>query len=157
MPEKLDIFESCRQLRNTERPDVFDDLLAITFTHVPSQKVLKRARFFIHADDATNQWIRNHPTFSRGCWPVGLFLLHDWMWEKKFVDVETKEVVEGGTVDPNVGTTYIRAELENFEEGIWFAPLVDLANTHIFDQLRQFYLDSPQPRRNRIASQKSLR
>jgi hypothetical protein len=30
-PEKVDILESCRQLRKTERPDVLDDLLAITF------------------------------------------------------------------------------------------------------------------------------
>jgi hypothetical protein len=44
--------------------------------------------------------------------------------------------------------TYIRAELENFEEGIWLAPLVNFANTHIFDQLKQFYLDSPEAQTN---------
>jgi hypothetical protein len=66
------------------------------------------------------------------------------MWEKKFVDVETKKVIEGGIVDPNVGTTYIRAEFENFDKGIWLAPLVNFANTHLFDQLKQFYTDSPE-------------
>ncbi len=110
--------------------------------------MLKRARFYIRADDATNQWIREHPTFSRGCWPVGLFQLHDWMWEKKFIDVEEKEVLEGGMIDPNVGTTHIRAEIENFEEGVWLAPLVNFANTHIFDQLKQFYVDSPEAQTN---------
>jgi len=130
----------------TQAPDVLDDVLEITFIHVPTSRMLKRARFYIRADDATHQWIREHPTFSRGCWPVGLFCLHDWMWEKKFIDVEKKEVVEGGIIDPNVGTTYIRAEIENFEEGIWFAPLVNLANTHIFDQLKQFYVDLPDAR-----------
>ena len=45
-------------------------------------------------------------------------MLYDWMWEKKFIDVVTMEVVEGGVVEPRVGTTFIRAELENFEEGV---------------------------------------
>jgi hypothetical protein len=132
----------------TETPDVLDDLLEITFIHVATSRILKRARCYIRADDATNQWIKEHPTFSRGCWPMGLFQLHDWMWEKKFVDVEEKEVVEGGLIDPNIGTTHIRAEIENFEEGIWFAPLVNFANTHIFDQLKQFYIDSPEAQTN---------
>jgi hypothetical protein len=75
----------------TRQPDVLDDLWEITFIHVPTSRVLKRARFHLRADDATHNWIRGHPTFSRGCWPVGLFLLHDWMWEKKFIDVEGGE------------------------------------------------------------------
>jgi hypothetical protein len=128
----------------SNRPDVLDDLLEITFVHVPTHKVLKRARFYIWADEATSRWIRNHPTFSRGCWPVALFMLHDWMWEKKIIDVEIKEIVEGGIVDPRVGTTFIRSELENFEEGVWLAPLFNLANTHLYDQLKQFYLDFPE-------------
>ena len=127
----------------TNRLDVLDDLLEITFIEVATSRVLKRARFYIRADDATHEWIRAHPTFHRGCWPVGLFCLHDWMWQQKFVDVETTKVIEGGIVDPSIGTTYIHAEFENFEEGIWFVPLVNLANTHIFDQLKQFYIDSP--------------
>ena len=100
-------------------------------------------RFFIWTDESTGQWIKKHPTFSRGCWPLALFNLHDWMWEIKFVEVGGKKVIEGGSHDPNVGITYIRAEFENFEEGVWFAPLVNFANTHIFDQLKQFYLDQP--------------
>jgi hypothetical protein len=56
---------------------------------------------------------------------------------------KTKEVVEGGLHDPSIGKTFIRAEFENFEEGTWFAPLVNIANTHIYDQLAQFYKDSP--------------
>jgi hypothetical protein len=88
----------------TNRPDVLDDLLEITLTDTPSEKLLKRVRFYISADEATSKWIKQHPTFHRGCWPIGLFCLHDWMWEKKFADVETKEVIEGGIVDPKVGT-----------------------------------------------------
>jgi hypothetical protein len=139
-----DIYESCRRFMRTQQRDVLDDLLEITFIHVPTSRVLKRARFYLRADDATHNWIRGHPTFSRGCWPVGLFLLHDWMWTKKFIDVESRKITDGGMVDPNVGTTYIRAELENFEDGVWFAPLVNFANTHLFDQLKQFYADSPE-------------
>jgi len=65
------------------------------------------------------------------------------MWEKKFIEVEAKKIVEGGLDDPKIGRTYIRAEFENFEDGVWFAPLVNMANTHIYDQLGQFYKDSP--------------
>jgi hypothetical protein len=106
----------------TRQPDVLDDLLEITFIHVPTSRVLKRARFHLRADDATHNWIRGHPTFSRGCWPVGLFLLHDWMWEKKFIDVEGREIIDGGMIDPNVLTNYnrggitsTRAKLRVFE------------------------------------------
>lgn len=143
MADQLDIFEHCQHIRKTQAPDVLDDLLELTFVHVPTQTMLKRMRFYVWTDGATANWIRKHPTFSRGCWPVGLFTLHDWMWEKKFVEVETKEVVEGGLHDPSIGKTFIRAEFENFEEGTWFAPLVNIANTHIYDQLAQFYKDSP--------------
>ena len=130
-------------MRCTRRPDVLDDLLEITFTHVPTQTMLKRMRFHIWADEGTAAWVRSHPTFRRGCWPIGLYNLHDWMWDIKFVEVDGKKVIEGGSVDPKIGTTYIRAEFENFEDGVWFAPLVNIANTHIFDQLKQFYIDQP--------------
>lgn len=143
MSEAMDIYERCVWSRRTNRPDVLDELLEITFTHVPSTTVLKRMRFYVWADESTAAWIRKHPTFSRGCWPMGLYALHDWMWEKKFVEVETKAIAEGGLDDPKVGRTYIRAEFENFEDGVWFAPLVNMANTHIFDQLGQFYKDCP--------------
>ena len=136
--------ESCMRRSRTNSPNVLDDILEVTFVDMPTQTVLKRARFFVRADESTARWIRSHPTFSRGCWPLGIFVLHDWMWQKKFIDVETKEVVEGGVFDPRVGTTYIRAELENFEDGVWLAPLVNIANTHLYDQLRQFYLYCPQ-------------
>jgi len=143
MSEALDIYEGCQQIRRTMRPDVLDDLMEITFTHIPTQRMLRRMRFYIRADASTAVWIKKHPTFSRGCWPLALFALHDWMWEKKFVEVETKVVVEGGLEDPKIGRTYITAEFENFEDGVWFAPLVNMANTHIYDQLGQFYKDSP--------------
>ena len=55
MAENLDIYESCRQLRKTNRPDVLDDLLEIEFIHVPTKKLLKRARFFVTADEPTSQ------------------------------------------------------------------------------------------------------
>lgn len=144
MSAPLDIYEGCQRYMRVKDPAVLDDMLEITFTHVPTQTMLKRMRFYITADEATTNWIRRHPTFSRGCWPLGLFALHDWMWQQKFVEVDTKEVVEGGLDDPRVGKTFIRAEFENFEDGIWFAPLVNIANTHIYDQLGQFYKDSPQ-------------
>ncbi len=143
MSEPLDIYEGCQQIRRTMRPDVLDDILEITFTHIPTRRMLKRMRFHIWADKGAAAWIRAHPTFKRGCWPVGLYNLHDWMWEVKFVEVDGQKVIEGGSVDPKVGTTYIRAEFENFEDGVWFAPLVNIANTHIYDQLSQFYKDSP--------------
>lgn len=66
------------------------------------------------------------------------------MWQTKFVEVESKKIVKGGLHDPNFGTTYIRAELDNFEDdSVWFALLVNIANTHVYDQLKQFYKDSP--------------
>lgn len=143
MTDPSEIYESCLQLRKTTQPDVLDDLLEIRFIHVPTRKVLKRTRFFVTADDPTSAWIRSHPTFQRGCWPFGLMALHQWFWQIKFVEVEGKETIEGGIVDPKVGTTTIRAEFDDFEGEGWLVPLVNLANTHLLDQLRQFYKDAP--------------
>src|ERR1017187_4714427 len=103
MSEKFDIYESCLQLRKIDRTDVLDDLLEINFIHVATKKVLKRARFFITADAPTTDWIRVHPTFGRGCWPLGLMALHEWFWKIKFVEVEGHKEIEGGIFDPKVG------------------------------------------------------
>ena len=143
MTEHLDIYESCRHLRKTNRPDVLDDLLEIEFVHLPTRRLLKRARFFVTADGPTAKWIRKHPTFSRGCWPLGLMNLHQWIWKVKFIEVDGHSEIEGGTFDPKVGKTLIRAEFDDFEGKGWLVPLVKLANTHILDQLRQFYNDAP--------------
>jgi len=143
MAEQFDIYESCQQLRKTDRPDVLDDLLEINFIHLPTEKVLKRASFFITADSSTADWISEHPTFSRGCWPLGLMALHEWFWKIKFVEVDGHSEIEGGIFDPNVGKTSIRAEFDDFEGNGWLVPLVNLANTHLLDQLRQFYKDAP--------------
>jgi hypothetical protein len=79
--------------------------LEINFVHVPTNKVLKRARFYISADDSIADWIQKHPTFKNGCWPLGLMNLHQWFWKIKFVEVHGHRELKGGAVDPNVGTT----------------------------------------------------
>jgi hypothetical protein len=152
--EQFDIYESCVQLRNTNQADVLDELLEINFIHVATKKILKRARFFVTADVPTADWIRKHPTFKRGCWPLGLMALHEWFWKIKFVEVEGHKEIEGGIFDPKVGKTLIHAEFDDFEGNGWFVPLVNLANTHLIDQLRQFYKDDPHafPSPDRISS-----
>ncbi|HEV2331410.1 MAG TPA: hypothetical protein VGY56_21720 [Verrucomicrobiae bacterium] len=74
---------------------------------------------------------------------MGLMNLHQWFWKIKFVEVDGHLEIDGGGVDPKVGTTFIHAEFDDFEEGRWLVPLVNLANTHLLDQLRQFYKDDP--------------
>ena len=117
MAENLDIYESCRQLRKTNRPDVLDDLLEIEFIHVPTKKLLKRARFFVTADEPTSQWIRKHPTFSRGCWPLGLMNLHQWFWKLKFIEVDRHLEIEGGSFDPKVGKS-IGVRIAGLKSGV---------------------------------------
>jgi hypothetical protein len=154
MEQFHNIYESCQQFRKDNRPYILDDLLEINFIYVPTQKVLKRARFYIEADGPTTDWIQRHPTFKHGCWPLGLMNLHQWFWKIKFLEVQGHVEIDGGNFDPKVGKTLIHAEFDNFEDGIWLVPLVNLANTHLFDQLRQFYKDAPQafPQSERIAT-----
>jgi len=143
MIDPKDIYESCQQFRKTDRPDILDDLLEINFIHVPTDKVLKRARFYVTADVPTTDWIRKHPTFKNGCWPLGLMNLHQWFWKIKFVEAQGQFEIDGGIFDPKVGKTLIHAEFEDFEGAGWLVPLVNIANTHLLDQLRQFYKDDP--------------
>jgi hypothetical protein len=144
MPEEMDVYEGCTMFTKSARPDVLDHLLEINFTHIPAQRVLKRARFIVVADDAVNEWIQTHPTFKRGCWPVGLMNLHQWFWQTKFIEVKGHRELEGGMQDPNVGVVRITAEFEDLDGEGWFVPLVNFANTHLLDQLRQFYNDHPE-------------
>jgi len=80
--------------------------------------------------------------------------LHQWFWKIKFLEVKGHLEIDGGSFDPKVGKTLIHAEFDDFENGIWLVPLVNLANTHLLDQLRQFYKDVPHafPRPERIAT-----
>ena len=135
MAENLDIYEGCIQFRNTTRPDVLDDLLEINFTHVSTKKLLKRARFFITADEPTTKWIREHPTFSRGCWPLGLMTLHQWFWKLKFVEVDGHFEIEGSIFDPKVGKTRIRAEFDDFEGGVWLVENIEMDTVNALDKV----------------------
>jgi hypothetical protein len=143
MAEHLDILENCQHFRRDARPYILDELLEINFVHVPTNKVLKRARFYISADDSIADWIQKHPTFKNGCWPLGLMNLHQWFWKIKFVEVHGHRELKGGAVDPNVGTTFIHAEFDDFDGTGWLVPLVNIANTHLLDQLRQFHTEEP--------------
>jgi len=151
MNDQPDIYESCQTRMRFAQPDVLDHLLELNFIHVPTQKVLKRAKFFVQADEPLSKWIQTHPTFQKGCWPLGLMALHEWFWKIKFLEVDGRKVLEGGTQDPKVGITHIRAEFEDLDGEGWFVPLVNFANTHVLDQLKQFYADEPhafpQPKR----------
>lgn len=48
----------------------------------------------------------------------------------KFVEVDGRREIMGGTEDPNVGQVLIKAEFEDLDGEGWFVPLVNLANTH---------------------------
>jgi hypothetical protein len=143
MNDPLVICEDCQTKMRLARPDVLDHLLEINFIYTPTQKILKRAKFYVEADDLLNKWIQSHPTFSKGCWPLGLMALHDWFWKIKFIEVKGQEILKGGTVDPKIGTIQLRAEFEDLDGEGWFVPLVNFANTHILDQLKQFHKDKP--------------
>jgi hypothetical protein len=143
MSEMHDIYESCQTFQKSKQLDVLDHLLEINFIHVPTKKVLKRVRFYVSADEALAAYIKTHPTFQKGCWPLGLLAIRDWCWKIKFVEVEKTKMIEGGAVDPNFGTTHLRAEFDSLDGENWLVPLINLANTHIMDQLRQFYEDEP--------------
>src|ERR1700753_1720299 len=118
----LDICESCQTKMRFARPDVLDHLLELNFVHEPTQKVLKRAKFYVQADDSVNRYIQSHPTFKNGCWPVGLMALHDWFWKIKFLEVKGQKVLEGGAMDPKIGITHLRAEFEDLDGEGWFVP-----------------------------------
>ena len=111
-----------------------------------------RARFHIFGDAQVHRFIRDHPTWRRGCWPVGLTLLYDYFWDKKIVEVPEEGLVDhGGVRDPARGVTYIHAGYEVFNGRGAVIPLANLANTHVMDQMRCFFElhphAAPQPAR----------
>jgi hypothetical protein len=150
-----EIYEACFSGScHPEHPEILDHMFQVEFQDAQTRVALRRARFYVRGDDRTQAFLAAHPQWRLGCWPFGLFVLKDWMWHVKFIDVpERCRVLESGVDDPKIGRSYIRAELEIFEnhDG-WMLPLFNLANTHVLDQLSAFYQQNPTatPRQERI-------
>ncbi len=144
--------EVCTVVPRSPRPDILDHDLQIEFRDTSTGLLQMRARFHIFGDAQVHRFIRSNPTWRRGCWPVGLTLLYDYLWEKKIVEVPPGGLTDdGGVRDPARGITYIHASYEVFNGRGAVIPLVNLANTHVMDQMRRFFAihpdAAPQPAR----------
>lgn len=136
--------EICTVVPCSPRPDVLNHELRIEFRDTATGTRQMLARFHIVGDAQVHQFIRTNPTWRRGCWPVGLTLLYDYMWEKKIVEVPPQGLRDEGEIrDPVRGITHIRASYEVFNGNGAVIPLVNLANTHLMDQMRGFFATHP--------------
>ncbi len=136
--------EICTVVPRSPQPDILDHDFRIEFRETGTGQLQMLARFHIFGDAQVHRFIRNNPTWRRGCWPVGLTLLYDYLWEKKIVEVPPEGLTDnGGVRDPARGTTYIHASYEVFNGRGAVIPLVNLANTHVMDQMRQFFAGHP--------------
>jgi hypothetical protein len=131
--------ESCISIPSSSRPDVLDHELRIEFHDTNTRELLMRARFHIVGDQQTQRFIRSNPTFQRGCWPMGLTLLHDYMWHQKIAEIPPEGLDQQlGFRDRLRGITHIQARFDCFNGRGALVPLVNLANTHVMDQMRLF-------------------
>lgn len=75
--------EICTAVPRSPQPDILVHDIQIEFRDAGPGQLQMLARFHIFDDALVHRFIRNDPTWRRGCWPVGLTLLFDDLWEEK--------------------------------------------------------------------------
>ena len=115
--------------------------------------IFSKIKIEIDCNRYTQLWLNTHPTYKIDCKPLLLFTLKDFLLEHKLAQAPYGriEVVNAASVDkrdPRL-ETYFTISLEILDVTIlqnWLMPLANLANSHIDDQLRAFFIRHPECR-----------
>lgn len=144
------MYEHCYMgQRNGLSPNVMDHIFVVDFEEYINGPKISTIRFYLTADEMGQKFINDHPTWKRNCTPLGLFVLQEWFWKIKILEIEQniKFKLTGGVEHTGGGCIFIEVEAEIFDTNQlqnWLLPIVNFTNTHILDQLHAFYEEHPE-------------
>ncbi|MCR4289035.1 MAG: hypothetical protein NUV86_02090 [Candidatus Scalindua sp.] len=144
------IYEQCNwQCHGIYAPGQVNHSLRVTFMDKPGGQVLSWVSFYCTVDKKAAEFLAQHPRWSHDPTPLLLGIIQEVVWKVKILEVPMRKLYEQetGVKDINTGgITYVRIQARIIDEKMlqnWLLPVVNIANTHILDQIKHFYSNHP--------------
>ena len=143
-------YESCRFHQVSFNSVCPDFEFEVRLEDPNNQDLLSRVSIITHADHQVCQFVQSHPQWQKDCRPFILMNIHELMWQQKLLKTEFRNpsktkfgfaFKQGGTLSFD-----ITAEVLVDCGGTTIIQLVNYANTHVFDQLKEVYKVNPTAR-----------
>jgi hypothetical protein len=145
---KGDTYEGCWFHQVSFDPVCPDFEFEVRLEDPKNGKLINRVSIVIHADHQVRQFVQTHPLWRNDPRPFLLMNIQELMWSLKLLRTEYKNPHKQqiGVAFKQGGTLHFDIKAEVFVDfgGTHIIQLVNYANTHVLDQLREVYKQNPE-------------